>query len=309
MLWALAVFFGASVEGVDITCEFHDFADYGYYCLFERISVTSEIEIVNIVRPHLEGKTDDDVLGIAFDHAVLSFIPTEFFILFPNLRSLEMHNVGLERLDGSWFEGAVNLRNLWLEDNSIQVLPANVFSACRNLETISLGGNRITEMHSSAFSGLGQLVELYINYNQLTSIPANSFQSLANLKSLYLSNNQINALPANIFAPLRNLEELYLSVNLLERLDANLLSQNQHVKRLFFYRNSINAIAPGFFNNLTSLKTFWLNGNNCISRDFSEFDDLDTILPYFSECFANFQEANEKRFSIRLEGTLSLTEL
>lgn len=258
-----------------------------YTCSFVDVIITNDNVPVNIVRQHLPGRTDADVLRVEITSSNISSIFTEVFTLFSNMESFQVTTTTLNRVQ------------------------SNAFANARNLRTALFIFNQMVEVQSNGFTGASNLLDLEIFSSQLELIHETAFNGLTSLQMLYLERNQLHQLSANVFRPLVQLEYLSLTENQLSSLDGRLLESNTRLSFLSLASNRINAIGRNFVDNLTSLRSFNTLGNICTSN-FWAIDSsttLDTVRQQLSTCFNNFVEPpkeNVRRFALELRGSLTL---
>ena len=95
-----------------------------------------------------------------------------------------------------------SLRTLDLGNNAISRLEAGTFVCLSTLQSLSLSSNRLSTLSNETFFGLGPSVEyLDISGNSIISVAANAFRNLLgpNLRYVALSNNRLVVMPRNTF--------------------------------------------------------------------------------------------------------------
>lgn len=167
-----------------------------------------------------------------------------------------------------------NIEVLNLEGNRIKNLPSE-FSELQNLKKLSFRNNQLETDDLKPIWKLRNLEELEIERNNIKEIPQD-ISNLRKLKNLSIGINPIKTIPASI-SELRNLEQLGLvslrDFNWTETFD--IISKIKSLRRIGFPSSGL-IIMPDGFENLTQIKTFWINGN---SFDKTEQESLKKLLP------------------------------
>jgi Leucine-rich repeat (LRR) protein len=128
-------------------------------------------------------------------------------------------------------------------------MPIQTVKRCSfNLRTLDLSGNKISVMPSNGFSLLKFLEQLFISSNNINIVGEGALNGLESLQVLDMSKNKIVQLPENLFK-----------------------SCSKTIRIISFHRNSISALSPGLFKNLThlisldmshnQLSDIWINNN------------------------------------------------
>jgi Leucine-rich repeat (LRR) protein len=130
-------------------------------------------------------------------------------------------------------------------DNDFFKLEDNIFVKFDELSWLSLDNCKIHEISERAFNGLKNLTNLHLYKNKIKHLHGRVFSSLENLLLLDLYENQIERISSDIFQPLSKLKELDLS------------------------HNQIYSIGQDSFKSLTSIISIKLEGNICVSKEFS----------------------------------------
>ena len=100
--------------------------------------------------------------------------------------------------------------------------------------------------------------------------------------------------------------------NHIVRLDGKLWRNNPQLTSLYFSGNEINEIERNFIEVQNNLERLDLRWNNCVDHFFLfEGDQLPLLNTTLQTCFHNFETPVEitRKFAIRIEGNLTLTEL
>jgi len=133
-------------------CRYHIHPVYGYTCELNNVTFLSISEEFEFIGDHLEGRTDDDVHGVAFNLSRLERVPLNVFRKFSNLNFLNIRNTQLAAVDNSTFQACDKLEWLDASDNLIRELSQNAFMNCKKLNTILLDNNNINRVALSSFA-------------------------------------------------------------------------------------------------------------------------------------------------------------
>ena len=276
----------AQLEPVNATCNFI-YADGVYSCFLDELVLTSVNQPVTITGEHFPGYNNSMVGRVVIaPRSSIPFIMTQIFTEFGNLNTLWWVDGGLVAIQQNAFENARNLRNLYIIDNLL-----------------------LTEIPANAFSGAVNLVELTMRHNRIVRVHPQAFYGVSNLIVIRLDMNHIHHLAPNVFAQLPNLREVNLNDNAVEDLDGRIFASNPQMAFAFFVRNEIGAIGRSLLDNIGSLRVLNLNGNICVSHDFSIVtpEDLEAMRPILRQCFENFgDESDVRRFTLEVRGSLVL---
>ncbi|XP_070497991.1 leucine-rich repeat-containing protein 15-like [Chironomus tepperi] len=228
-------------SGGDCTYEFSD--ENGYRCTLNIRDSHYDSAFTEIGGTHLEGKTDDDVVGVEVYRSVKSpDLPAFVCNKFKNLTFF-----GLYILD-------------------LTELPEDSFVNCKNILDIKLGtspffGQDIEKLPKNLLAGNPKLEVFEAKLHELKTLPEKFFANNPELRKISLIENKIRTLPADIFKPLVNLKELYLSENSLRKLNPEWFETLVNLEILYFYKNKIADIPKNTFATLTNLKDLWLSTN------------------------------------------------
>ncbi|GJQ77306.1 hypothetical protein Trydic_g20726 [Trypoxylus dichotomus] len=165
-------------------------------------------------------------------------LPGTFSSLF-RLHTIELNNVGIERVDPGFLENTPSLRTIKIESNSLQSIGRYTFDELR-LDTLDVSTNSIHQISNNAFENsvfeylclsnnkLTEIKEWFQNttitalsmtHNLIARLDETTFGGIKGLKSLKLNYNKIESIHPKTFSSINSLQIVYLSGNLLERID------------------------------------------------------------------------------------------
>lgn len=123
----------------------------------------------------------------------VSFIPSDTFKKFPNMRALIVINensstplTGITKLS---FKNGERLKYLAIRFNNIPEIKAQTFTYAQNLHYISLRQNKIAFVHELAFNSLNKLKVLDLDHNHIKTMVAGMFTPFIYLIGVRLTNN------------------------------------------------------------------------------------------------------------------------
>jgi Leucine-rich repeat (LRR) protein len=146
---------------------------------------------------------------------------------FPNLTSLRLMHLGLQRIE--YLQHLPHLQLLWLQENDIAKIEG--LDGCTQLQELYLNSNLIKKIE-----GLDKLVNLRVLWLQSNEIEVvEGLDALKDLRSLHLAANKITSLGAAVVASLPRLEELNVAANRLSSFREVLpLASLTKLERLWF---------------------------------------------------------------------------
>ena len=108
----------------------------------------------------------------------------------PNLRTLDLSNNRIGKIETGSFDGATNLHSLDLKQNELSHIEKGVFDPLKNLTFLELRENYFKCVKNSTFSGLRKLTHLSLAENMIKTIEINTFEDLP-LYTLNLLGNHL----------------------------------------------------------------------------------------------------------------------
>lgn len=251
-----------------------------YQAFVQYLNVTSEIEVLQIDDLYGSGVANGNVAEVVFSFSYTPFVITQFFTTFPNVKSLQMTQGKLERIQPGAFRTAFNLEVLDYRNNLLRYIGPNSFYGAEKMIKIGLWSNLIEGIDANAFNGLLNLQELILNGNKLRTLPATLFSPLPKLKFIAIRENELLSIPSKLF------------------------SRNWMLETVALGNNMINAISPDLLKNLPVLNILNLHNNVCIGikdgknlefsyTDFQVHERVQILLDDLQPCFRNFVEVPE----------------
>lgn len=264
---------------------------------------------------HLEGKSDEDVVGVFAETGSSSInIPSIICGRFRNIRTIVFQNIGLQRVNrnsfnncrllfglyldyntitfiesGSFSENH-DLKHLWINSNQLTTLPSNLLANQTKLQDLDLTENNLVDLPSNIFSSLTNLQELYLYDNEIRSIRTEWFDTLESLKFLFINENQIEEFPVNAFKGLKNLEVFGFDDNNLRVIHSESFGIHPKLEVIYLTKNQIYAIDEQLLNKTQALNYLFLAGNVC--ADFNIVDGLnnrENMMRILEPCFDNYR--------------------
>ncbi|XP_078616101.1 uncharacterized protein LOC144884571 [Branchiostoma floridae x Branchiostoma japonicum] len=214
--------------------------------------------ITSLSGPIFEGSGKLKSLDVSSNNIVT--LDNHVFMDTPNLQNLYLSANDIESIDVGAFYVLQHLQSLSLDGNRITNIDNN-FHNLPTLESISLGGNKISVIRNTTFVGLPALNSLDLSSNLIVQVEEGAFEDLSNLRTLYLQSNQIQEIS---LAGLNSLGYLSMDSNKLKKFPGNLKSASP-LQTLSLGNNPIQeALGPGQFSVLHSLKNLYLNNIGCL---------------------------------------------
>ena len=228
---------------------------------------------------------DNDELEAACSNTKLDVVP---HFLNPRIKTLDVSNNRISRLDQGTLSFYVNLRQLDLSFNQIRELKRNPFQNQRNLNVLNLTSNYISNIvvrnvagrPKSPFHGPVDLQTLDLSGNNLTVLRNHSFSNLKSLVILTLASNFLYEIESMAFEGLQNLRTLHLESNKLTILKSDFLSHLQSLRFLYISGNNLLELSADSLRPLVALRVFDVSNNllqNISSSAFEGTRYVDTL--------------------------------
>jgi Leucine-rich repeat (LRR) protein len=161
-----------TAERTTIKCEYEMNQNFGdrYSCVVKEFPVILNRldEDVLVSGTHMDGKTNDDVLGFTIFYASsvhMQHFPRGLHKAFKNLERLDLSYTGLKEIHLEDLAGFSKLEELGLQGNKIENLEENLFIGNRKLKWMSIESNQLKFIHPTAFNNLNELELLLLEKN------------------------------------------------------------------------------------------------------------------------------------------------
>ncbi len=159
------------------------------------------------------------------------------------IRTLDLKDKGITKLQARDFDGLVDLHLLHLDRNGLASLPEGIFHGLHKLDSLKLSSNPLGSISADLFDGLVKLRSLLIQNNGLVSLPDGVFDGLHNLKNLWMSGNQLESISADLIEDLTDLRSLSLHSNSLNTLVPETFAHSAGLEYLSLRNNALSG--PG----------------------------------------------------------------
>lgn len=195
----------------------------------------------------------------------LELLPENIGAKFPNLKTFDTDNSGIENIKASTFKNLKGLKKLFLGQNKIKTIAAGAFDGLEALEMIQLSENRLEQLDVDIFNGIPNLDSLFLDFNLLTHLDENLLKNLKKLEIIALNNNRLTTLPETFFS--KNIRLAIIDLN----------------------DNQIETLSPKLFEKNTNLATVNLAGNQCINMRFLSiyFNSYNLFVQVMSDSLKN----------------------
>ncbi|XP_059914604.1 leucine-rich repeat-containing protein 38-like [Gadus macrocephalus] len=140
---------------------------------------------------HLPGPFPLNVRRLLLANNWISWIPSDFLLLYSDLVYLDLRNNSLSQLEpGTLSTPFSRLVFLDLGSNNLTEIPSGSFGESRSLIKLRLGDNPyLSAVGPHAFQGLSSLRELGLERNGLSDLDVGALEPLASLRTLRLEGN------------------------------------------------------------------------------------------------------------------------
>lgn len=271
----VATFGSVLSQDLTLDCQFTVSVYNEYACILSGIDVPDPSQNVTFGGNHVENRTNEDVEVVIIFFSNTPFIIPEIFTTFPNINELDIEFSGLESINIP-----NNTKLIWLD----------------------IFGNEVTSVESDSLKTQPELTFCFLSYNYISAIAEDAFEGISNAILLEIIENEIEQIEPETFHPLINAVVIDLEGNLLRRVD-DFFSRNRMLTNLYLEYNQIEEIHPRFTANLDNLRVVYLNGNECVSRYFYLYGELElTIMNVMlRDCFLNYNGTVSEGKSIGME--------
>lgn len=92
---------------------------------------------------HKEGKTNEDVEALYFNHTTVHHFPKGLDKIFPNLKAVQIVKCGLKAISRNDLVGLKKISGLFLNFNQLRLLQNDLFEGFENLKVIWLNDNKL----------------------------------------------------------------------------------------------------------------------------------------------------------------------
>lgn len=285
MILLLAVGFCTSTT---LKCSFHDdFVFRKYGCKVTELENGKHNSRITLMQgQHVESLSNADVKCLRIEKlASVEFFTNDFFVKFPNIQNLVIHEAPLKFLLRGDFALADNLVNVYIANTELTDLEDYVFHGTKVLKTLNLRENKIRQIAGNAFKGLATLKFLTLSSNEIESLHDNLFKDLSFLEQLTLSFNRIRHIDEHLFSKNRNLQVIFLDHNQLSAINGNMFRNNHELREIYMDNNHIKHVSniPSFLTNLKGLEVAVFSNNSCV-------DSMFLIMNNFHPPYASFFE-------------------
>lgn len=167
-----------------VSCYFSFYNSVEFKCTISSVNTLSENDqLVSLdyedYRPYLT--------SLFSSESEISHIPTGFFKLFYNAKSVYFASSHLKQVTKNSFRNGFNILTINLYNNELTSLPADAFSDCQSLTQLYLDHNKLSVFDVQP--GLPKLTELVLSYNKINARNPEVFQKLPQLVRLDLGGN------------------------------------------------------------------------------------------------------------------------
>lgn len=198
---------------ISIECFFR-FEGSSYFCRIYNVNTTTDNETITSANGnHLKGFNNNMVM--AFEaHSENNFVfpPLGLGVVFPNLNSFTLFDVGLKLIRRAHFKDMENVKFLYLARNQIETLPEDVFYDLPRLECLELDGNLIKILPENLLENCQLLTHFRADHNLFETLPETFFDLNDDLIEVSLRDGKLEAIQVD-FTKFTKLREVYLEGN------------------------------------------------------------------------------------------------
>lgn len=182
---------------------------------------------------HLQHLQHFGLINSALEHRILD---KHFLGNNPSIKSLDINNGNIEKVEDNAFEGLENVEYIDFADFDVLSFKPALFKNKENLKFLKLRGNRLKSVPKY---DLPALEELQLHINKIDHISKSDFEDYKTLRKLDLGKNMIQTLDVDVFEDLKHLEELCLAGNEISQISKNNFKNLMNLKKLNLSGNKI----------------------------------------------------------------------
>lgn len=167
----LLIYIKSTVNSIEINCNYSierstKFGDK-YICFAKLTKLNYNQSVEAVSGEHLDGKSNDDVDGVAFvSNLILNFIPQGLEKFFPELNVLGIIVHNITELKGNEFKNYTKLRNFMIQRGPLERISGNLFEFTPLLSSAGFMFNRIKFMSQNFLSSLKKLSTINFTENE-----------------------------------------------------------------------------------------------------------------------------------------------
>lgn len=199
--------------------------------------------------------------SLRFENCEFDEFPAQTFQAYRNTHTINMSDLGLQRLSVDSFIEATNLQKFIASHNQIEIVTKHLFHRSVRLADVDLSSNKIYHFDVDVFPAQNALATLNLSSNNITSLSVDIFQKLNQLAQLRLSHNQIEEIPSFVFHKTEKLVEIDFSFNAIRRIDDFAFAGDFNLTTLNLAHNYITGLNREIFDNHINLKHLDISSN------------------------------------------------
>lgn len=198
---------------MSIECVFR-FEGSTYFCRIHNFNITTDnVTITSANGIHLNGFSDNMVMAFeAHSDNHLAYPPLGLGLVFCNLDSFTLFDVGLKLIRRDHFKEMENVKFLYLTSNRIENLPDDVFHDLPRLEFLELDGNLIKILPENLLENCQRLTHFRADHNLVEILPETFFNSNDELTEVSLRDGKLESIKVD-FTKFTKLREVYFKGN------------------------------------------------------------------------------------------------
>ncbi len=192
----------------------------------------------------------------------LTHLPRGAFKDLPSLKSVEMWNSRIERLEPDTFEGTSGFLRFTLKGSALTEIMPGAFRGLPDAWSINITGTKLKKIDAGTFEGLSpDPLAIDLQDNEIETIDPQAFRDVYLIHRINLSGNQIRKISSKTFFNLPNLMTLQISGNGISEIEDEAFSDLPKLLQLNLDDNKISRLSKDMFRGLTTLDTLKLSRN------------------------------------------------
>lgn len=199
---------------------------------------------------------------VNFENCHFKTMRLNFFLMFPNIQTFVISNVGLQTLQIYIIGEGKQLRHLIASNNNLTEFPSRLFGNENQIVHIDLSCNKIKRVDPDGLDNAKCLEVLNLSHNQITKLdPHFLYNRAPNLSIMDFSHNSLRNLSERFFETSTALRQLDLSYTFIGNLKFGTFSCLANLEFLNLRCVNMTHIQPGTFTYQRRLSSLDLSEN------------------------------------------------
>ena len=160
---------------------------------------------------------------------------------------------------------SLDVEDLYVDNQKTKYYPNNAGYLFPNLKVVHNERNSLEFVEKQNFENMGKVTVITLAHNSISSVPADAFDHLQSVRIIYLNNNILKGLDPYLCSKNPNLVDFFAFRNQLETLPQGLFDNNLELEGMHFDFNKLHRIDITFYDSRNYLRLNF-NSNACINK-------------------------------------------